>query len=276
MSEEQTLVPQTLREVNFYGDSLPIAVVNTEAFVALRPIVEYLGMSWGSQRLRLLRDEVLTRHSTTIRMTGADGRQREMLCLQLEFLPGWLFGVTPSRAKPELAPKLTRYREECFQVLWRAFQDELTQTQNLAPETATSLAQVRDLALAVAHMAEQQIEIEQRLNTRLDRAAAVVGNIQRRLNVVERRLSPPEYVTDEMATNIALAVKALAEAFSRRDPSKNHYQSVYVEIYRRFRAPSYDRVRIDKYEDVMKFLEDWQKSIDKQSQAGLFDESPER
>src|SRR6266567_1470830 len=276
MSEEQALVPQTLREVNFYGDSLPIAVVNNEAFVALRPIVEYLGMSWGSQRLRLLRDEVLTRHSTTIKMTSADGRQREMLCLQLEFLPGWLFGITPSKVKPELAPKLTRYREECFQVLWRAFQDELIQTQDLATAAPTSLIQIREMGLAIARMAEQQMEIEQRLNTRIDRAAAVVGNIQRQLSVVERRLSPPEYVTDEMATNIALAVKALAEAFSRRDPRKNHYQSVYVEIYRRFRAPSYDRVRIDKYEDVMKFLEDWQKSIDKQSQPGLFDESPER
>ncbi len=47
MSEEQALVPQTLREVNFYGDNLAIAVINNEAFVALRPIVEYLGMSWG-------------------------------------------------------------------------------------------------------------------------------------------------------------------------------------------------------------------------------------
>jgi hypothetical protein len=145
--------------------------------------------------------------------------------------------------------------------------------------TQTSLAnlqQIREMGLAIARMAEQQIEIEQRLNARLDRAAVVVGNINRRLSTVERRLSPPEYVTDEMATNIALAVKALAEEFSRRDPSKNHYQSVYVEIYRRFRAPSYDRVRIDRYEAVMKFLEDWQKSIDKQSQPGLFDESPER
>ena len=31
MSEEQALAPQTLREVNFYGDNLAIAVINNEA-----------------------------------------------------------------------------------------------------------------------------------------------------------------------------------------------------------------------------------------------------
>lgn len=50
MSEEEAFVPQTLREVNFYGDDLAIAIVSNEAFVALRPIVEYLGLAWGSQR----------------------------------------------------------------------------------------------------------------------------------------------------------------------------------------------------------------------------------
>ena len=64
-----------------------------------------------------------------------------------------------------------------------------------------------------------------------------------------------------MANNIALAVKALSEELGQHDNSKNHYQAIYTEIYRRFRAPSYDRIRIDKYEDVMKFLEDWQTSV---------------
>jgi hypothetical protein len=78
-----------------------------------------------------------------------------------------------------------------------------------------------------------------------------------------------------MATNIALAVKALAQELSEHDPSKNHFQSVYTEIYRRFRAPSYDRIRIDKYEDVMKFLEDWQKAVQKHSQPSLFKDKAE-
>lgn len=272
MSKEQILVPQTLREVNFYGDNLAIAVINNEAFVALRPIVEYLGLSWGSQRNRLFRDEVLNHHNTTIKMTSADGRQREMLCLQLEYLAGWLFGVTPSRTKPELAPKLTRYREECFLVLWRTFQDELSQVQNVAPATPTSLVQVRDMALAIAHMAEQQIELQIRqqetqtqittVNARVDRAAVVVSDLQRRLNAVERKVIPTATITDDQATDVSNQVKALAEMLTRKDSSKNHYQSIFGEIYRRFQVSSYKLICRDQYQNVLVFLEDWRKSIE--------------
>ncbi len=80
------------------------------------------------------------------------------------------------------------------------------------------------MGLAIARMAEQQMEMEQRLNTRLDRAAAFVGSMDRRLRVVESRLSPPQYVTDEQATDIMLAVKALAEQLSLHESSKNHYR----------------------------------------------------
>ncbi len=215
-------------------------------------------------------------------MTGADGRQREMLCLQLEYLAGWLFGVTPSRTKPELAPKLTRYREECFLVLWRTFQDELSQGSNGAPAPSTSLVQVRDMALAIAHMAEQQIELQTRqhemqtqittINARVDRAAVVVSDLQRRLNAVERRVTPAATITDAQATDISNQVKALADLMTRKDSSKNHYQSIFCEIYRRFRVSSYKLVRQNQYQDVLAFLDDWRKSIDKPAHPSLFDE----
>jgi hypothetical protein len=264
MSEEHTLVPQTFREVNFYGDTLPIAVVNNIAYVAIRPIAEYLGLAWGSQRNRLLRDDVLSKYSSTIKMTGADGRQREMLCLQLEYLPGWLFGVTPSRTKSELAPKLTRYREECFLVLWRAFQDDIMQHREIASSTGpTSLVQVRDMALAIAHLAEQQIEIQSQVsavNARVDRAAVVVSDIQRRLSAVERKVAPAAAITDGQATDISNQVKALAEFLAQKDPSKNHFQSIFGELYRRFRVSSYRLIRQEQYQEVLSFLEEWRLS----------------
>ena len=48
---------------------------------------------------------------------------RSVLCLPLHLLPGWLFGIMPSRVKPALASKLHRYRKECFRVLWQAHQE---------------------------------------------------------------------------------------------------------------------------------------------------------
>lgn len=36
-------------------------------------------------------------------------------------LPGWLFGVTPSRVKPEYQERIRLYRKKCYRVLWDAF-----------------------------------------------------------------------------------------------------------------------------------------------------------
>jgi len=212
----------------------------------------------------------------TVRVTRTNlADDPEVFCLPLDFLNGWLFGVNANRVKPALRDKIIQYQRDCYRILAQAFQTDELVSPSEEPNAPTSLAtlqQIREMGLAIARMAEQQIEIEQRLNTRLDRAAAAVGNINRRLSIVEHRLSPPEYVTDEMATEIMLAVKALAEELGQHNPGKNHYQAVYTEIYQRFRAPSYTQIRIDRYEAVIKFLEDWRRSIDKYSSPSLFDE----
>lgn len=274
MSDESTaLVAIQERSVDFHGDEILATLVENDGtkqiYIPLRPICEYLGLSWSGQRERVNRDAVLSQEIKGVRVTRTPdsdevrpGGSQIMLCLPLDFINGWLFGVNATRVKPELKDKIIQYQRECYRILAQAFQtdEQIIEEQSTATSFAT-LQQIREMGLSIARMAEQQMEIEQRLNTRLDRAANVVSGINRRLSVVERRLSPPEYVTDEMANTIALAVKALAEELGRHDNRKNHYQAIYTEIYRRFRTPSYDRIRIDKYEDVMKFLEDWQTSV---------------
>lgn len=280
MSDKSTaLVAIQERSVDFHGDEILATLVEnegtTQVYVPLRPICKYLGLSWPGQFERINRDPVLQQEARTVRVTRTNlAGDPEVFCLPLDFLNGWLFGVNANRVKPELRDRLIQYQRDCYRILAQAFQTDELVVPVEEQDTSTSLAtlqQIRAMGLAIARMAEQQIEIEQKLNTRLDRAAVVVSNINRRLSTVERRLSPPEYVTDEMATEIMLAVKALAEELSQHNPGKNYYQAVYTEIYRRFHAPSYTQIHIDRYEAVMKFLEDWQISIDKSSQPSLFD-----
>ena len=115
------LVPTREQTVDFYGDAILVADVDGTPYVPLRPISENLGLSWPAQTRRVERDEVLASTTATVAVTATDGRTRLMLCLPLEILPGWLFGVDTSRVRPELREKITRYRRECFRVLWRAF-----------------------------------------------------------------------------------------------------------------------------------------------------------
>ena len=272
MTDDQitALAPTLTKPVDFYGEELIIALSGAASFVALRPICDYLGLDWSAQYRRVQRDAVLARQTRAMVLAGADGRQREMICLQLDYLPGWLFGVTTGKLRPELIEKLTRYREECFQVLWRAYQSEIAPAWDTAPPTTTqttdaalALAQVRDLALAIAAMAEQQIALQEQFggfSARLDRAAAVVGDLQRRVSAVESHTMPAEAISDEQATEIAAQVKALAELLTEHDASKNHYQGIFSELYRRFGASSYKLLRLSQYRDALAFLEDWRQA----------------
>ncbi|MGH2509238.1 MAG: phage antirepressor N-terminal domain-containing protein, partial [Ktedonobacteraceae bacterium] len=117
------IVPQTIREVDFYGDELIVAISGNEAYVVLRPIVQNLGVDWSSQRRRTLRDAILAEEVRQMVWTSADGKQREMMALPLNLIAGWLFGFTPNKqTKPEQVEKITRYRKRCFEVLWHAVQ----------------------------------------------------------------------------------------------------------------------------------------------------------
>jgi len=181
----------------------------------------------------------------------------------VELLPGWLFGVSASRVKPELRARLTLYRREAFGVLWRAFN---TAEPGAAPAgDVSTLAGVRATALAVAALAEQQMAIEVRVETaedRLDRAAAVVGDVARRLGAVERKLSGGAVVTEDQSAEVSQAVKALAalltdDAAGGRSP----YQAVFGELYRRFGVSSYKNIRADRLPDVLAWLEDWRRRV---------------
>jgi hypothetical protein len=260
--------------VNFYGDQITVALVGEdEPYVPLRTLTEYLGLEWSSQYRRVQRDSVLARSIRTLTVHGADGKLRDMLCLPLDKLPGWLFGITVSKIRVELAPKLERYREECFRVLWREFQSDLAQRQPTAT-VRSPLAQVREMGLAIAQLAEQQMALEGRIeyidgtvtvlstrvdkaDERLDRAAQIVGQLQQRLGTMERKLEPGAHVTNEQAAEISNKVKALAQLLSQKDPSKNHYQAIFGELYRRFQASSYKLIPQSRYGEVLAFLDDW-------------------
>ncbi len=141
------------------------------------------------------RDAVLSQEIKGVRVTRTPdsnevrpGGSQIMLCLPLDFLNGWLFGVNANRVKPELRERVIQYQRECYRILAQAFQTDDQEVEEQSPAASfATLQQIREMGLSIARMAEQQIEIEQRLNTRLDRAANIVSGINRRLSVVEHQ-----------------------------------------------------------------------------------------
>lgn len=104
--------------VDFHGNSLSVVTAaDGRRLVAMRPICEAIGLQWESQYNRLRRNEVLTSTISVMNMVAVDGKEREQVCLPLEYLNGWLFGISTSRVKPEIRQRLEDYQRECYQVL---------------------------------------------------------------------------------------------------------------------------------------------------------------
>jgi hypothetical protein len=180
-----------------------------------------------------------------------------MLCLPLEFINGWLFGINASRVKEEIRENLIRYQRECYKVLARAF---LERAETAISPAMNTLIQIRNNALAVAALAEQQMEHEMRISTaesRLDKASDAFAELRKRVKVVERRTAPESLVDREQAAEISLKVKALGEMLTEGNPDVNWYQRVFTELYRRFGVSSYKDIPKGKYKAVMEFLDDW-------------------
>lgn len=102
--------------VPFNGQQIITAMVAGVAYVAMKPIVENLGMSWSTQQTKLMK-QISKFNCVHMNMVAADGKLRKLLCLPLKKLNGWLFSINPEKVRADIRDKLIQYQEECFSVL---------------------------------------------------------------------------------------------------------------------------------------------------------------
>lgn len=109
--------PISTQTISFNNQSLVTFEQDGVHYTAMKPICENIGLSWHAQFERMNRDEILSQCILIIRMVAEDGKNREMVCLPIEYLNGWLFGIDVNRCKPEIRETLIKYKKECYQAL---------------------------------------------------------------------------------------------------------------------------------------------------------------
>ena len=104
-------------EVPFYGNNLVLVDVDGEPYVAMKPIVEGMGLGWSGQheKLNLNKD----RWGIRVNRIPSENGAQETLCMPLRKLPGWLMTIHPNRVKPEIREKIIQYQDECDDALWK-------------------------------------------------------------------------------------------------------------------------------------------------------------
>ena len=134
--------------ISFHDQSIIAIEHEGKHFVALRPIVENIGLDWAAQYSRIKRHPVMS--ATVVMMTTqmpGDDQRREVFCLPLSMLNGWLFGVDVNRVREEIRPKLIRYQTECFDVLYRHFMPKEHQPTPYTVQPSDTLNEPQQIAL---------------------------------------------------------------------------------------------------------------------------------
>lgn len=276
---KKALVPIEQRTTDFYGDEIITVVVEKDGdqivYIPLRPICNFLGLDWSGQRQRINRNLVLNSEKQGVVVTpspsneGAGGGPQEMMCLPLDYLNGWLFGINAERVKPEIQEQVVRYQRECYKILSKAF---LSPSNSQLEVSQSPLVYIREMSLAIAQLAQEQIELDSRLQQteiqvsdhadRLDKAANFFKKLDSRVGSLEKKLSPADGqpITMEQASEISQAVKTLAITLGEKS-GKNEFQGVYGQLYRTFGITSYKTLPVSKFAEAMKFLNEWYASL---------------
>jgi len=149
----------------------------------------------------------------------------EMLCLPLDYLNGWLFGISVNRVKDDdIRNKLIRYQKECYRVLAREF---IQTADSPSPTTSSTLTHVYEMGLAIASLAQEQMQFERRLEHTglvVQETAVAVDGLQKRVQELETRTDPGEDITEEQASQVSQAVKAIAIVWGKQTGASSSVQ----------------------------------------------------
>lgn len=106
-----TVNTPTLVTVPFHGDGIVTFQADDGPRVAMRRIVENVGLSWGSQRNRLMSQKAKFA-CVDINTRDSLGREQSMLTMPVARLPLWLATINPNKVRPDLRTKVELYQTE--------------------------------------------------------------------------------------------------------------------------------------------------------------------
>lgn len=125
-----------ITKVPFYGNELITVEQSGEIYVAMKPVVEGIGIDWYSQYRKIISSQ---RYShMTIPFETVGGKQ-DMIFLPLKKLNGWLFSINADKCRPDIRQRVKTYQEECFQVLYEYFHNGGAVNRNINQDQLAGL-----------------------------------------------------------------------------------------------------------------------------------------
>lgn len=149
----------TINGVNIFAESTEQGI-----FIPIKPICEALGIDDSAQKQRIHRHYILSSTEVTLTSVAADGKAREMTCLPLEYVYGWLFTIDANLVSEAVRERVADYQRECYDALYGHFAGRARRAEQHARLEAEML---RRKAALNENIKEQKAEIKE-IDARLD------------------------------------------------------------------------------------------------------------
>lgn len=99
-----------------------------ETYVPIKPVCDALGIDAKTQRVKIQEDEFFASTGVIITSVAADEKERDMYCIRLRDVYGWLASINPGKVAPEAREAISRYRRECYDILYEHFTCSMQRT----------------------------------------------------------------------------------------------------------------------------------------------------
>lgn len=168
----------------FHGTEIPcVQNENGEVFVAVKPISDSIGLTWVQQHKTIRANPILGPASCLYTMQ-VGGQGREMFCLPLDYLHGWLFSINMNQVGEDARPGLMRYQRECYRALKQHF---------------TAPKGLQDMSLRVLEMAREFLDLAEAAAEGARRARTIDVEILRLRKEKTKVLADLRKTADQMA-----------------------------------------------------------------------------
>jgi len=145
--------------VPFAGSAITAVLDGSRAFVAMRPIVEGMGLDWSRQLKKLKEHPVLAKQlcslkpepsttDSTVALTptvALDGKERAMVCLPVSRLSFWLATVNPNKVRDTIRERVILFQEQCADVLHAALTQQGHDRQQAIADKRAAARLVTDI-----------------------------------------------------------------------------------------------------------------------------------
>lgn len=153
-----------MKTISFNGVEIIIAHKDGKDYLPIKPICDAIGIDAKAQRDKIQDDEFLKPTGVIIPSVGADGKGRDMFCLPVKYVYGWLATINPGKVAPEVREKVVEYRRECYEVLYEHFHYSLDRQLKANEEEIALLKEIAAAAVTEKEARNHRRSLEERLD----------------------------------------------------------------------------------------------------------------